>query len=209
MENKKCVICDQPLNGNRKKYCSSKCSGKNSYETNKKIINTNSYHRQMIKGISRKIELIKIRGGVGCEICNYKKNIAALEFHHKNENEKVFSLDIRNLANKSWESILLEADKCSILCSNCHREHHNPELFFDTFDFSYEERKMIDSCCLDCNKKIDYKATRCKICSDKNRRKAERPDYTVLIKEIESFGYLATGKKYGVSDNAIRKWLKK
>jgi very-short-patch-repair endonuclease len=39
-------------------------------------------------------------------------------------------------------------------------------------------------------------------------RKVERPPYTELIKSVEEIGYLATGKKYGVSDNAIRKWLR-
>lgn len=40
------------------------------------------------------------------------------------------------------------------------------------------------------------------------RRKVERPSYHELINEIELNGYSATGRKYGVSDNAIRKWLK-
>jgi len=37
-------------------------------------------------------------------------------------------------------------------------------------------------------------------------RKAERPTYKVLCTEIDQLGYVGTGKKYGVSDNAIRKW---
>lgn len=40
------------------------------------------------------------------------------------------------------------------------------------------------------------------------RRKVERPEYEVLLKDIRELGYLATGRKYGVSDNAIRKWIK-
>lgn len=39
-------------------------------------------------------------------------------------------------------------------------------------------------------------------------RKVERPDYETLCKDIEKLGYVGTGKKYGVSDNAIRKWKK-
>lgn len=42
---------------------------------------------------------------------------------------------------------------------------------------------------------------------DKSRRKAVRPPYKQLLKEIEEFGYSGTGRKYGVSDNAIRKWV--
>ena len=39
-------------------------------------------------------------------------------------------------------------------------------------------------------------------------RKVVRPDKEILIKDVEEIGYSATGRKYGVSDNAIRKWLK-
>jgi hypothetical protein len=39
-------------------------------------------------------------------------------------------------------------------------------------------------------------------------RSSERPPYLVLLNEIEKNGYVATGRKYGVSDNAIRKWVK-
>jgi hypothetical protein len=38
------------------------------------------------------------------------------------------------------------------------------------------------------------------------RRRAERPAYEQLISEIETLGYAAVGRRYGVSDNAIRKW---
>lgn len=41
-----------------------------------------------------------------------------------------------------------------------------------------------------------------------NNRKIERPSYNQLIKDISDLGYLATGRKYSVSDNAIRKWKK-
>ncbi len=41
-----------------------------------------------------------------------------------------------------------------------------------------------------------------------NQRKVERPDIITLKNEINELGFVKTGKKYGVSDNAIRKWLK-
>jgi len=40
------------------------------------------------------------------------------------------------------------------------------------------------------------------------RRRVERPPYEQLLREIEQTSYLAVGRKYGVSDNAIRKWVK-
>ncbi len=39
------------------------------------------------------------------------------------------------------------------------------------------------------------------------QRKVERPSYEQLLFEIEESSYVAVGRRYGVSDNAIRKWL--
>lgn len=41
-----------------------------------------------------------------------------------------------------------------------------------------------------------------------NQRKVERPSYKQLLLEVKENGYLGTSKKYNVSDNTIRKWLK-
>lgn len=51
---------------------------------------------------------------------------------------------------------------------------------------------------------------KCRTCSNKTsrNRKVERPPYDQLLKEIEETNYCAVGRKYGVSDNAIRKWVK-
>lgn len=39
-------------------------------------------------------------------------------------------------------------------------------------------------------------------------RKVGRPPYEQLVEEIEASSYLAVGRKYGVSDNAVRKWVR-
>jgi hypothetical protein len=39
------------------------------------------------------------------------------------------------------------------------------------------------------------------------RRKVIRPPYTHLLREVGALGYAGTGRRYGVSDNAIRKWV--
>ena len=39
-------------------------------------------------------------------------------------------------------------------------------------------------------------------------RRVERPPYAQLVAEIEACSFLAVGRRYGVSDNAIRKWLR-
>ena len=40
------------------------------------------------------------------------------------------------------------------------------------------------------------------------QRKVKRPPHEQLQNEINELGFTKTGKKYGVSDNAIRKWIK-
>lgn len=41
-----------------------------------------------------------------------------------------------------------------------------------------------------------------------NQRKVNRPPLEQLLNEVNEMGYVKTGKKYGVSDNSIRKWIK-
>jgi len=40
------------------------------------------------------------------------------------------------------------------------------------------------------------------------RRQAERPPYQQLRAEVEALGWSGVGRKYGVSDNAVRKWMR-
>jgi very-short-patch-repair endonuclease len=60
-----------------------------------------------------------------------------------------------------------------------------------------------------CGKEIYKKSKKCLTCNAKDNRKVERPPYEQLLDEIKELGYTGTGEKYGVSDNAIRKWIKK
>lgn len=52
----------------------------------------------------------------------------------------------------------------------------------------------------------------CRVCFDvehpRKRKVHDRPVLGILIEEIKSAGYSATGRKYGVSDNAVRKWIR-
>jgi hypothetical protein len=57
----------------------------------------------------------------GCAICGYNKCNGALEFHHVNPEDKKFWITERNLCFKD-SKILIELNKCILLCCNCHRE---------------------------------------------------------------------------------------
>jgi hypothetical protein len=39
-------------------------------------------------------------------------------------------------------------------------------------------------------------------------RRVERPPYEQLLREVADDGWSAVGRRYGVSDNAIRKWVR-
>jgi hypothetical protein len=87
-----------------------------------------------------------------------------------------------------------------IVCPNC-----NAGL--DTFAGRNSKNKRQDNFC-QCGEKILKNSSICVKCLGKKKRKVERPTIDQLIKDVEDLGYLATGRKYGVSDNSIRKWLK-
>lgn len=59
-----------------------------------------------------------------------------------------------------------------------------------------------------CGKEINSNSKKCLECHNKNNRKVERPTKEQLIIDVNELGYSGTGRKYGVSDNAIRKWVK-
>ena len=86
-----------------------------------------SYKAQQDRGLARKIQLIQSMGGA-CSLCGYKNNLAAFNFHHADPQCKRFKLDMRALSNRTWDAVLQEADKCSLVCANCHAELHNPHL---------------------------------------------------------------------------------
>lgn len=66
--------------------------------------------------------------------------------------------------------------------------------------------------CIDCNVQIMKDSTRCNKCSGKLRfidASKDRPSYEQLKEDLKISNYTKVGEKYKVSDNTIRKWLKK
>ena len=119
----KCVIekCNKELTGKRRKYCSTKCK---MLDINHKFQN---YQTQKARGIERKKALVMSRGGK-CIKCGYNRNLAGLCFHHKEDSSKDMELNIRHLSNNSMKTIMLELDKCELLCHLCHMDIHYPDL---------------------------------------------------------------------------------
>lgn len=70
-----------------------------------------------------KDRLVEMFGGC-CNICGYDKCARGLHFHHKNPKDKLFSISSPPDKNMLFEEILQEAQKCVLLCANCHAEVH-------------------------------------------------------------------------------------
>lgn len=86
-----------------------------------------------------------------------------------------------------------------LVCPNC-----NSQLI----THCGKNKKVKKSYC-QCGKEKDKKAKLCQKCSKETQRKVkERPSVGQLIDDVHKLGYVGTGKKYGVSDNCIRKWIK-
>ena len=101
-----------------------------------------------------------------------------------------------------------------IVCPNC-----NATL--DTHCGSGSKRRFETVSCLHCGGDFEPKAATQRYCSapcgrrwqrgyrpKHASRRVERPLYEVLVADIEAVGYEAVGRRYGLSGNAIRKWVR-
>jgi hypothetical protein len=105
-----------------------------------------------------------------------------------------------------------------IACPNC-------AATFDTHCARKNRRPLEPRICLRCGNRFHpgyhkqrYCSRKCGVRWDRAQRlqgiprpesrKVERPPYDLLLCEIEQTSYLAVGRKYGVSDTAVHKWVR-
>lgn len=85
------------------------------------IVKKTNYDTTKENRYKKKKLLVEYKGGK-CEVCGYDKCLSALEFHHIDASEKDFAI---SSSSKCLEELKLEADKCILVCANCHREIHS------------------------------------------------------------------------------------
>jgi len=143
--------------------------------------------------------------GDRCENCGYSKCIASLCFHHTNPEQKDFEISKSHYFK--WEEVKKELDKCSLLCINCHNEIH----YINTKHYDFISKKIkIENRCKECNSIISRDASICAKCYKKNQEtKIQWPSTDELIKMVNKSSYTKVAKDLGVSDNAVRKRIKK
>ena len=112
-------------------------------------------------------------------------------------NGKDITLEVDHI-DGNWRNNLQE--NLRFLCPNCHSQTDN-----------FYKQKTLHYCC-DCNKVIHYQSTRCVKCSNfennKNKRKTNIPNKSILEKEIWELPAIKLAKKYKVSDRTIGLWCK-
>lgn len=152
--------------------------------------------------------------GNKCQICGYNKCSRALVFHHIDPKEKSFNI---SRASCSWDKIKKELDKCILVCQNCHAEIH--DKLTEKVDMNLSRDKKIQELKekkSSFNKKVEHLAKKYKTTKDKiiesriYKRKQERPSKEKFYEIFNSFdkNYTKTGKYFGITDNAVRKWIK-
>jgi len=101
-----------------------------------------------------------------------------------------------------------------IACPNCaatfethcgknkNRRHHRADCMYcgDEFEPKYGQQRY---CSISCAKRDTPR-----LGPRPETRKVERPPYEQLIAELAASNWSAVGRKYGVSDNAVRKWVR-
>jgi predicted nucleic acid-binding Zn ribbon protein len=162
--------------------------------------------------------MIEYKGGK-CERCGYNKNMAALEFHHVNPEEKEFPLDARRLSNTHIDRLKKEVDKCMLLCANCHREIHHPDMSDDKIEKLIENyhsksikvfnKKRKTLTCPVCGKEFDYVQKKI-FCSPECREAAKKyPDKEEVRQKYQELkSQQKVADYYGLTRRIIRRLLK-
>jgi len=146
-----------------------------------------------------KIKLVEYKGGK-CERCGYDKCIEALEFHHLNSDEKDFGVSCGD--TRSFEKLKAEADKCIMVCANCHREIHAEER--ERKILEKEQKKMENEVLffkehpLNSERRQSGKLIRVKLDLEK-----------IKLDIDNGLPKTSIAKKYGVGLTTLRRFLKK
>jgi hypothetical protein len=76
-----------------------------------------SYEKQRAKHIETKARLKQVQVDRGCLRCGLTDG-RCLQWHHRDPTQKRFN--IGEAKNMKWENLMLEVEKCDVLCANCH-----------------------------------------------------------------------------------------
>jgi transposase len=77
----------------------------------------------------KKVKAILVaEAGGACCICGFERNMRALHFHHVEPSQKRLEINAKGVAI-ALDKLRVEAQKCVLLCSNCHAEVEDGTVF--------------------------------------------------------------------------------
>jgi DNA-directed RNA polymerase subunit RPC12/RpoP len=94
-------------------------------------------------------------------------------------------------------------ENLQVLCPNCHSLTLNYKALNNSERPRTQTRKNY---CIDCGKKISFDSLRCRDCENKHRITDKPVSREELKNLIRSIPFTQIGRKYGLTDNAIKKW---
>jgi len=135
------------------------------------------------------------------------------------ENTKIkqFELELKKyeiLESMKNSDLLIEIEKTKQL----QMQEKNKQIKLETIKVQNTQTNLIlekTNKCQDCEALIAHTSKRCITCEHKNRftkaiLESKRPSLKQLTKDLKKLGsYVQVGIKYNVSDNCIRKWIRK
>ena len=74
--------------------------------------------RRRLAQQKRADEFMEWKQAIGCIQCGYNAHGAALDFHHRDANEKTCQITSANWRNAKGQAEMIN---CELLCANCHR----------------------------------------------------------------------------------------
>ena len=125
---------------------------------------------------------------------------------------KYFGVNKSELIEDSKPVQEIESDNDTIYDESSDDEIEDDKVIEELSESEDEQPKEDNSECIDCGTSISKQATRCQKCLGKIRFDDAikgRPSLKKLKEQVTKHGYTGTGRIYNVSDNTIRKWIKK
>ena len=209
MINKNCLFCDKALVAKQKKYCSFDCQ--TNYRQNQYINRWKDGLESGGRGINNEVLSSRVRrylleeAGYKCtgilddgSICGWNRinnstGLVPLTIHHIDGDPKNH-----------------RSGNLKVLCPNCHsltETYGSLNKGNGRFGRLVKIKQKKKTC--ECGKVIRRNSVRCRSCYEKHNRKVkDRPSKEDLLIMVQENGYEATGRFFGVSGNAVRKWLR-
>ena len=217
------IVWDKPYTpwNKGKRYRYIKYNLKDILVENSPYKNTNCLKRRLIKTGLKEAK---------CELCGYSESI---ELHHVNgnptdnriENLQILcpnchskttnyrSKNIKGRIIQNPKDLLISEEEAEIreLEKKAKKQNKTVEKYLESKEHKIK-KSLLKKVCPSCGKEFQPRDSTQKYCSVECYRedvKGARPTLLQLIKDFSELGsFIQIGNKYGVSDNAVRKWCK-